>query len=334
MSGAPDTSPATPARRRLAVIDIARGVAIVAMIIYHFAWDLGFTGIIALDVTQDTGWIWFQRSILSSFLFLTGISLVLAHGQAIRWQAFWRRFAMVGGAALLVSIGTYVFAPDTFVYFGILHAIALFSLMGLAFLRLPLAVTTLLALVALIVPVFVQSPLFANRALSWIGLWDVPPPSEDLVPALPWFGVTLLGIAAARWGRANGVFERLAAIKGDNLLGRALALAGRWSLPIYLVHQPIMLGALLLLSHGGVQAEVRRASDFTLSCEATCTQSGGQQTFCTAYCACALEEVATRDMWAALEAPVRSEEDEAVLQYLAEQCTVRVIDESLVVPQE
>ncbi len=327
------TAGAVPSRRRLAVIDMARGIAIVAMIIYHFAWDLGFTGLVDLDVTLEPGWVLFQRAIVSSFLFLTGVSLVLAHGEGIRWKAFWRRFAMIAGAALLVTSGTWFFSPDTFVYFGILHAIALFGLMGLAFLRLPMAVGGLIAVVIIALPLFLQSPAFSAKPLSWIGLWDIPPPSEDLVPIFPWFGVTLAGIVAARWAGQRGLFQRLAVMETRNEPTRLLALAGRWSLVIYLVHQPLMLGALMAITQGGVGRELSRAENFTSSCEASCVESGGEAQYCTSYCACALEEVATRDLWAVLEAPVRAQEDDAMLQELVDQCTVRILDESLLTPE-
>nr|WP_281389643.1 heparan-alpha-glucosaminide N-acetyltransferase [Pelagibacterium limicola] len=327
------TAAAAPVRERFAALDMARGVAILAMILYHFAWDLGFVGLIPLDVTVEPGWVVFQRAIVSSFLFLTGVSLVLAHGDGIRWPAFWRRFAIVGGAALLVTLGTWLFAPETFVYFGILHAIALFGLMGLLFLRLPLAVVGLIAIFVLTLPLFLQSPAFSERPLSWIGLWTVPPPTEDLVPLFPWLGVVLIGITAMRWARQSGFIARLYGIRAGNGAARALALAGRWSLVIYLVHQPLMLGALLAVTQGGIRQEASRAENFTLSCQASCTETGGQEAFCTSYCACALEEVATRDLWDLLEEPVRSEDNEALLQELVDQCAVRILDESLLAPQ-
>jgi uncharacterized membrane protein len=323
---------AAQVRKRLDVIDMARGVAILAMIAYHFAWDLGFTGLVGFDVTVEPGWILFQRAIVSSFLFLTGVSLVLAHGDGIRWGRFWRRFAIIGSAALLVTAGTFAFSPETFVYFGILHAIAVFGLMGLAFLRLPMAVVGVIAVVILSLPLFLQSDSFSARELSWVGLWTVPPPSEDLVPVLPWFGVTLIGIVAARWFRGRAVSARLAEIHARSFAARALVLAGQWSLVIYLVHQPIMLGALMVATQGGVRSEISRAEDFTASCEATCVDTGGQVDFCTSYCACALEEVATRDLWDVLEAPVRSADDEAVLQDLAGQCTARVTNDGVLRP--
>ena len=109
------TSIAPAARPRIAAIDIARGVAIVAMIIYHFSWDLAFLGFVNFDPTQSLPWVIFQKSIVGTFIFLTGVSLVLGHGETIRWRPFGRRFAMILGAALFISAGTYAFNPSTFV---------------------------------------------------------------------------------------------------------------------------------------------------------------------------------------------------------------------------
>ncbi len=85
MDKPPLTAPAL-ARRRWDVIDVARGVAILAMIVYHFGWDLSFLKLIETNVLAMPAWRWFARAIAGSFLFLSGIGLVLAHGRTIRWQ--------------------------------------------------------------------------------------------------------------------------------------------------------------------------------------------------------------------------------------------------------
>lgn len=326
------TSMFPAARPRIAAIDIARGVAIVAMIVYHFTWDLAFLGFIDLDPTRSLPWIVFQKLIVGSFIALTGISLVLGHGEGIRWKPFWRRFAIIAGAALLVTLGTYAFSAETFVYFGVLHAIALFGLMGLPFLRAPLALVIVLAIAIIALPLFIQSPLFGEKLWSWIGLWDVPPPTEDLVPILPWFGVTLAGIAAARWALSSGVAARIAEYKGTSSPSRLLAKMGRWSLVIYVLHQPILIGVLMGISSLTGMGEARRADNFLASCEATCGQSSPDPSWCTAYCACSLDAVEAEDLWPLLEAPERTPQQDTILTALANQCAAEVLDERLLNP--
>ena len=97
---------------RIDAIDIARGAALVAMAIYHFAWDLEFFGYAPPAMTAVGGWKLFARCIASSFLFLVGVSLFLGHGKGIRWAGFLRRLAMVAGAALAISIVTYIAMPE------------------------------------------------------------------------------------------------------------------------------------------------------------------------------------------------------------------------------
>ncbi|HEX5933878.1 MAG TPA: heparan-alpha-glucosaminide N-acetyltransferase, partial [Pseudorhizobium sp.] len=131
-------SPAVP---RITVIDTLRGVALLAMASYHFTWDLEFFGYLEPGTATHGWWKIYARAIASSFLFLAGISLVLAHYPAIRWRSFWKRFAMVAGAALAISIATFIAVRGAWIFFGILHCIAVASLAGLAFVRLPALVS-------------------------------------------------------------------------------------------------------------------------------------------------------------------------------------------------
>jgi uncharacterized membrane protein len=70
----------------------------------------------------------------------------------------------------------------------------------------------------------------------------------DYVPVLGWVGATLTGIAATRIALRFRLDERLAAWQPTSSLSRALIWMGRWSLVIYLVHQPILLGLIYLLT--------------------------------------------------------------------------------------
>ena len=283
-----DPSPAP--RRRFALIDAARGVAIIAMVVFHFAWDLYFLGFIDTDISAHPFWTTFQKAIVSSFLLLTGVSLWLAHGKGISWRKFWRREAVLVASAIAVTIGTWIAFGDYFAFFGVLHAIALFSLLALAFLRLPALATAAVGVVIIVLPLFFSWPEMRERWLAWIGFWPIPPSTADIVPVFPWLGVTLLGLAFAR-AFEERPFWQLPAPKW-------LSWLGRWSLVIYLLHQPVMYGALYGLSSimPGVSAE-RQAEDFVQNCRTTQLSLGIEALTAERYCGCALEQVQADNMW-------------------------------------
>ncbi|MFZ1682192.1 MAG: heparan-alpha-glucosaminide N-acetyltransferase, partial [Rhizobiaceae bacterium] len=230
---------------RLEAIDIARGAALVAMAVYHFTWDLEHFGYAIPGLTASGGWKLFARAIASTFLFIAGISLVIGHGERIRLRPFLRRTATVAGAALAISIVTWLLFPGSFVFFGILHHIAIAGVVGLAVLRLPASVLAALALVAFIIGNGWQSPVFDPRPAAWIGFSQSAPRSNDFVPLFPWLAASFLGMAAWKAAAAFGLSSRLAAIRAGGVL-RPLAAAGRHSLLIYLLHQPILFGLVAL----------------------------------------------------------------------------------------
>lgn len=283
-------APAAPTRPRYPLIDAARGVAIIAMVVFHCAWDLYFLGFIDTDISTDPFWTALQKAIVSSFLLLTGVSLWLAHGTGIRWRKFWRREAVLVASAIAVSIGTWIAFGDYFAFFGVLHAIALFSLIALAFLRLPPLLTGIVGIVIIGLPLLFSHPLMRERWLAWIGFWPIPPSTADIVPVFPWLGVTLIGLALAK-ALDGRPFWRLGA-------PRWLSWLGRWSLVIYLLHQPVMYGTLYGLSSimPGVN-EQKRAEDFVQNCRATQLGLGIEPLTAERYCGCALEQVEADGMW-------------------------------------
>jgi uncharacterized membrane protein len=314
-------------RPRLPVIDIVRGVAIVAMVIYHLCWDLWFYGFIGADVGFDPGWVAFARSILFAFMFMVGVGLVLGHGNGMRWNSFRRRWLMVAGGAVLITLGTWFAFPDSFVYFGVLHAIALFSLMAVPFLFTPVWLTGLVALVVIGLHFAFADPLYNEKVFSWIGFWVVPPPTNDLVPVFPWLGVVLLGVLAMRLIRGTAIEARLAAIQPRNRLARVLGWMGRWSLVIYLVHQPVLLAAVVPLSLVLGTQEANRDLEFLNSCQISCEQSGTTAALCAIYCQCGLEGVKRNDLWEPVFTGLVSAEDQAKLDANNRQCSALIYPE-------
>ncbi|MDC9822793.1 heparan-alpha-glucosaminide N-acetyltransferase [Devosia sp. ZB163] len=315
-------------RPRYQLLDILRGVAILAMIVFHVAWDLYYFGYSSVDPTSDLGWVIFQKSILSSFLLLVGAGLYLAHGRGIRWRKFWRRFALIVAGAVLVTAGTYWMFPDFFVFFGVLHAIALFSLMGLAFLRLPPLLVAAIGAAVIAANFLWSDPAFSSRELGWIGFWTSSPPTSDVVPIFPWFGVVLLGIAGMRLLLASPLEPRLAAFSSNEPLARGLAFAGRWSLLIYLVHQPVIIAVLWGVSQvqpAVVSPPVASVSEsFLQSCNQSCEATGSAPGRCERYCQCAIEQVEKDGMWDIVIATDPTAEQLARMNQVANLCTAMV----------
>ena len=236
----PDLARTDQARGRIAALDLARAGALIAMAVFHLVFDLALFGFIAQNTPAQPGWRWLAYLTAGSFLFLAGVSLLLAHGDVIRWKAFLQRWVMLIAAACAITIATMIAMPDAFIFFGILHAIALASLLGLAARRLPALALIALALAVIWLPPAMRFALFDPAWLWWTGLQATGIRSVDYVPLFPWFGPFLLGLACAKLMTRAGLWDRLAHWHAPKA-ARPLLWAGRNSLVIYLLHQPILI---------------------------------------------------------------------------------------------
>ena len=306
---------------RIEPLDAARGLALVAMAIYHFAWDLEFFGYAAPGMTATGGWKLFARSIASSFLAIVGISLYLAHADGMRVPAYLRRLAMVAGAALAISAVTWLAVPGGFIFFGILHQIALASVLGLLFLRWPWPLTLLGAALVIAAPWYLRGEWFDAPVLWWVGLSSSDLRSNDYVPLFPWFGAVLAGIALARLAAAQGWIARAAVPLGGWSV--PLRFIGRHSLAFYLVHQPVLIGLVFLVTLLVPPPPVSDEARFDAACQASC--SGLREAaFCTRYCACVYRRL---DAENGLDAALSSDQDAAdtaMLNEIAATCTFEV----------
>ncbi|PWC39005.1 heparan-alpha-glucosaminide N-acetyltransferase [Azospirillum sp. TSO35-2] len=276
---------------RRPAIDVARGLALVAMAAYHASWDASFFGLARFDLLGDPLWLAARTAILSSFLLLAGLGLVLATQGGLDRGRFLRRLGRVAAGAAAVSAASYALFPDSPIFFGVLHHIAVASVIGLAFVRLPAWLTLVLAAAAVLAGQILSFPVFDNPALRWIGLTTVAPDSNDFVPLLPWIGGVLAGIGLGRlWpGIGTGV-----AVSGR--AGRGLAWAGRHSLAVYLIHQPLLFGLMWLLAHAA-PAEPPVVRNFLASCVASCESAGVAPATCTTNCRCVQSELMRTGMW-------------------------------------
>lgn len=239
---------------RFDAVDALRGFAMVWMTAFHFCFDLNHFSYWPQDFYRDPFWTWQRTLILSLFLFCAGLGQAIAVAQGQSWPRFWRRWAQVLGCALLVTLGSWLMYPQSFIYFGVLHGIALMLIIARLTARwggwlwllggVAIAIKFIAAYAFGTGAFALFSEALNGPALNWLGLITRKPITEDYVPLLPWLGVMWWGVAAGTWlsSQAAGRLSwPLPAVL------KPLARIGRWSLSYYVLHQPVMIGVLLAM---------------------------------------------------------------------------------------
>lgn len=240
---------------RLHLIDTLRGLALFSMILYHGAWDLVYlSGHDWSWYTALPGYLW-QQSICWSFILLSGFCFPLGrHPQ--------KRGLLIFGCGLLTTLATLLFMPENAVFFGILTLIG--SCMLLLVLLKPL-LALIPARAGLMGSFFLfllcrnvnagwlgfegwrlfplPDFLYANYATAYLGFPHPAFSSTDYFSLLPWFFLYLTGFYLFGLFRQAGWLPCLVSRKCP-----VLGWAGRQTLLLYLLHQPVLL-LLLQLFH-------------------------------------------------------------------------------------
>lgn len=244
-----------PSPSRSLALDALRGVAVLWMTAFHFAFDLNQFGFIHQDFHTTPLWTVQRTCILGLFLVCAGAGQAMALHQRQDWRAFWWRWCQIAGCAVLVSAGSYLMFPQSWIYFGVLHGMAVM----LVLCRLSaswgrgLWLAGALAMVAGYVAPQVHSlvpglAVLNDPALNWLGLVSRKPMTEDYVPLLPWLGVMWWGMAGARMALVRGWLGSVGTSPAPGV--PTLVLVGQWSLTWYMLHQPLLIGLVLWAKAG------------------------------------------------------------------------------------
>ncbi len=231
--------------RRFWEIDSARGIAIISMIIFHFAFDLNyFTG------RLDLGWLFwyaFPRAIASVFIIVAGISLSLSRNR----RGWTTKKTMARGVKILlfgvlITLVTALTLPHGTIFFGILHFIGVSTIISPLFINMRNG-NIALGILSIAAGIYTQTLTSPSPLLLWAGIMPENFYTFDYFPVFPWFGLILIGIWLGNALYPDGRRSFAISDMPDNFAIKKLAFLGKHSLLVYLIHQPIIV-ALLWLS--------------------------------------------------------------------------------------
>ncbi|HOW86385.1 MAG TPA: heparan-alpha-glucosaminide N-acetyltransferase [Candidatus Aminicenantes bacterium] len=252
----PETNAPIPAARTAAArppriweIDFLRGVSIILVIGYHLLYDVGdYLGMPRfLGWTTDLSspaWTIAQHFFAGLFVLLSGVSSTLTRSNVRRGLRLLAVALALTLATYLIAVWMHLFDPADTILFGILHCLAVSILLyGLVFAKVPAAANALIG--AAIVGLAPLLPAL-GRALAvrsnWLIPFGLPGPSFsslDYFPLIPWLGVFLIGASLGR-----SVYAARKSLLPWRMPRNIVNFAGRHSLLIYLVHQPVIMGVL------------------------------------------------------------------------------------------
>lgn len=224
--------------QRFWAIDALRGIAVVGMVVFHFFFILDFFDVISQPM-RSGWWLILARFVEFIFLGLLGVSLALSQKSNLE-QLF--RGLKILGLSLIITLVTYIFIPEQFVIFGILH------LMGVSIILLaPLRKKPYLALAFGIIVMLLSKSIAAQKTTFMpFYIVGLHPPMNvnpvDYFPIFPWISVVLIGLFAGHFLMKKKPSHQIT----QPQYSQPLTFLGRRSLLIYLIHIPLIIAILML----------------------------------------------------------------------------------------
>ena len=241
------SSPQGPTATRFWEIDALRGLAVLAMIAFHFAWDWAYVN----DGRLGDASRYASGMIAGTFITLLGLSIALDRARVraaggSQWRRTGHRFLLIGGSAAVVTLATWLFLPGEFVFFGILHLLAACTVLVALSAPLGAVANAFLGLALLVIGWSTLLDAPGPGALWSVAGWWAPRATVDWYPLAPWAGFAFLGLALGLTLYAGG--RRRFSLRDLSAPTAPLRFLGRHALPIYLVHQLLLLPLAWLLA--------------------------------------------------------------------------------------
>ena len=233
-------------KKRIWELDALRGVCIVGMVIVHLVFDLVYLyG--ALELSGAGQWLFTLLTQWGGVLFLliSGICVTLGSKPV-------KRGLTVLGCGLLCTLVTWALYAMNFmdksviIYFGVLHCLGICMLLWPLAKKLPIWALLGLGITLVAVGLYIPRLRVDHPWLIPLGFLYPGFSSSDYFPLLPNLGFFLLGavLGLTLYKRKQTLIPKA---NEKNLIIRFFSLCGKLSLPIYLLHQPLITVALKLI---------------------------------------------------------------------------------------
>lgn len=232
-------------KKRIWELDVLRGVCILGMVVVHFIYDLQtFFSLPFLADSQLFDLIKQWGGVL--FLLISGICVTLGSHPV-------RRGLIVFACGLLcsaVTAGMYFLNmadKSIIIYFGVLHCLGVCMLLWPLLKRLPVWALGLLGLGLTVLGLWISGNVVVD--FPWLiplGLYPRGFASSDYFPLLPNLGFFLVGafLGKTLYRKKETLLPR---VNPANPVLAFFTRLGKWSLPVYLLHQPVITGLLYLI---------------------------------------------------------------------------------------
>jgi uncharacterized membrane protein len=221
-------------------IDFTRGLLVLLMILFNWSYTLLFLDICKISDSVFYWWL-FPRMIGAGFIFIAGVSFSISYAKNPSLKKHAKRGAFIFALGMAITLVTFLMYPEYTILFGILHLIGLSIIAGIFAIRYDRRIALAAGAAIVLFGFFLQTMRFDFPYLLWLGLMPEAFRTFDYFPLIPWLGFFLIGIAAGKY------YEKRKASRGP-AAGAPLGFIGRHSLVIYLLHQPVLLAALYVLS--------------------------------------------------------------------------------------